>query len=103
MAPPFARFNRLRGTGEGKPEGRATEDERKGKKKRGRPKKGEDRPTPGPTRIERQVDLPARQALAELPTACDFGVKHDTNGNTTLTVIGILGGATKRIWLGRMG
>lgn len=33
------------------------------------------------TRIERQVDLSVKEALSELPKPCDWGVKHDTDGN----------------------
>lgn len=49
--------------------------------KRGRPRKGEVRPTKQPTRLERQVagmSLPAM--LAELPRACDIGVKRNSQG-----------------------
>jgi hypothetical protein len=46
-------------------------------KKRGRPKKGEERPKE-PTRIERQVAQTAEQSRAELPTACDVGSKKNS-------------------------
>lgn len=49
--------------------------------KRGRPRKGEERAPPAPTRIERQVagmSLPAM--LADLPTACDVGCKTNSKG-----------------------
>ena len=48
-------------------------------KKRGRPKKGEERPKE-PTRIERQVAQTAEQSRAELPTACDVGSKKNSKG-----------------------
>ena len=48
-------------------------------KKRGRPKKGEERPKE-PTRIERQVAQTAAQGRAELPTACDVGSKKNSKG-----------------------
>jgi hypothetical protein len=70
-------FDRTCGTGEET----AQDQDSKGEKKRGRPKKGEERPAQEPTRIERQVDLPFPEAFSELPTVCDFGVKHDTDGN----------------------
>ena len=44
-------------------------------RKRGRPRKGEQRPKPEPTRIERQVTQALGQMLADLPTACDVGCK----------------------------
>lgn len=50
-------------------------------RKRGRPRHGEDRPAPALTRLQRQAagqDLPAM--LAELPTACDAGVKKNSQG-----------------------
>jgi IS5 family transposase len=48
-------------------------------KKRGRPKKGEERPK-APTRIECQVAQTAEQSRAELPTACDVGSKKNSKG-----------------------
>jgi hypothetical protein len=55
--------------------------EPKVKYKRGRPRKGEERPKPGPTRIERQLSQDLTEALAELPTACDVGTKIDSKGS----------------------
>lgn len=49
------------------------------KKRPGRSKKGEPS-TRVPTRMERQVLQSPAQALAELPTACDVGVKPDSQG-----------------------
>ena len=52
-------------------------------KKRGRPKKGEERPKE-PTRLERQAagqDLP--EMLADLPKACNVGTKRNSKGHTT--------------------
>lgn len=51
------------------------------KYRRGRPKKGEDRPKPSPTRIERQLNQSYAEAIAELPTACDVGTKIDSKGS----------------------
>jgi transposase len=49
-------------------------------KKRGRPKKGEERPTTM-TRIERQAaGMPLTAMLAELPKACDVGEKCNSKG-----------------------
>jgi len=51
------------------------------KRKRGRPRKGEERPKPEPTRIERQLGQTYEQAIAELPTVCDVGTKIDSKGS----------------------
>jgi len=51
------------------------------KRKRGRPKKGEERPKPEPTRIERQLSQTYVEAIAELPSACDVGTKIDSKGS----------------------
>ena len=50
-------------------------------RKRGRPKKGEEPPKPEPTRIEKQLEQTAQEALAELPYVCNVGGKRDTKGN----------------------
>jgi len=55
--------------------------EPKPKYRRGRPKKGEERPKPGPTRIERQLTQTAAEAIAELPIVCDVGTKIDSKGS----------------------
>src|SRR6266568_2299768 len=47
-------------------------------KKRGR--KGKNDPPRELTRLERQRKQMPEEAFAELPTACDFGCKQDTNG-----------------------
>ena len=44
-------------------------------RKRGRPRKDEERPKPEPTRLERQTTQNLDQMLADLPTACDVGSK----------------------------
>src|ERR1700690_877110 len=49
-------------------------------RKRGRPRKDEDRPKPEPTRLERQTTQSLDQMLAELPTACDVGCKKNSKG-----------------------
>ena len=49
-------------------------------KKRGRPKKGEERPKPQPSRLERQATQTLAQMLAELPDACDVGSKKNSKG-----------------------
>ncbi len=42
-------------------------------RKRGRPRKGEIRPAPPPSRIERQRGMTLAAMLADLPRACDVG------------------------------
>jgi hypothetical protein len=49
-------------------------------RKRGRPRKDEQRPKPEPTRLERQTNQNLDQMLAELPTACDVGCKKNSKG-----------------------
>src|SRR5271167_35357 len=49
-------------------------------RKRGRPRRDEDRPKPEPTRLERQTTQSLGQMLAELPTACDVGCKKNSKG-----------------------
>lgn len=51
-------------------------------RKRGRPKKGEERAVPEPTRIERQLGQTLEQMLAELPKECDKGTKSNAQGYT---------------------
>jgi hypothetical protein len=48
-------------------------------KKRGRPRKGEERPKE-PTVIERQVGQRTAESLAQRPTACDVGSKKNSKG-----------------------
>lgn len=50
------------------------------KKKRGRQKKGEERPAPDPTRLERQLMMNIDNMLADLPKACDIGTKKNSKG-----------------------
>ena len=51
--------------------------------KRGRPRKGETRPAPPPTLIERQMQMNQAELLASLPTACDVGTKKNSKGYMT--------------------
>jgi len=53
--------------------------EPKPKKKRGRPRKGEEH-LPEPTRIERQMTMTVEEMVSELPTACDRGTKRNSEG-----------------------
>jgi len=50
------------------------------KRPRGRPKKGEKRPPPEPTRIERQLTQTLAQMMSELPKQCDIGSKCNAQG-----------------------
>ena len=49
-------------------------------KKRGRPAKGEFREPKEQTRLERQVNQSAEEALKELPVLCDRGTKKNSKG-----------------------
>ena len=53
------------------------------KRKRGRPKTGEERPKPPkpPTRLALQGGMSKQQMLDDLPTACDVGAKKNSKGN----------------------
>ena len=51
------------------------------KRKRGRPRKGESRPTPPPRRIERQLGMTLAAMLVELPRHCDVGAKRNAKGH----------------------
>lgn len=52
------------------------------KRKRGRPKKGEEPPPTPPTRLEQQPHWSLEQCLAELPKHCDVGTKRNSKGHT---------------------
>ena len=51
------------------------------KRKRGRPKKGEERDKQ-PTRLEKQAsnEMGLSEMIADLPTACDVGTKRNSKG-----------------------
>lgn len=49
------------------------------KRKRGRPRKGEQRPKQK-RRLERQLDMTLAEMLADLPKACNVGVKRNAKG-----------------------
>ena len=51
----------------------------KPKRKRGRPRKGEERPKE-PTRLERQQSMTLPEMLDDLPQACDVGTKRNAKG-----------------------
>jgi hypothetical protein len=54
---------------------------KRNKGRRGRPKKGEERPAPEPTRLERQASgMTLDEMLADLPKACDFSAKKNSQG-----------------------
>jgi transposase len=53
------------------------------KRKRGRPRKGEQRPAKEPRRLQRQLEMPVPQMVADLPTACDVGTKRNAKGHQT--------------------
>jgi hypothetical protein len=51
-------------------------------KKRGRPKKGEEKAPFEPTRLEKQTSMTLEEMLNDLPIGCDKGGKKDSKGNT---------------------
>lgn len=51
-------------------------------RKKGRPAKAEKRQLPEPKRLERQLLQTAEESIAELPSACDRGVKKNAKGYT---------------------
>jgi len=55
--------------------------EAKPPRKRGRPKKGEQRPAPPPKRLELQPTRTLAENLADLPTRCDVGCKRNSQGH----------------------
>lgn len=55
----------------------------KQKGKRGRPKKGEERPVPEKKRLDAQREWSIEECLRDLPRACDVGTKKDSKGHKT--------------------
>ena len=53
----------------------------KPKRKRGRPRKDEQRPPKEPRRLERQPDMSLPEMLEDLPHACDVGTKRNAKGH----------------------
>lgn len=49
-------------------------------RKKGRPKKGENRVAPAPSRLERQGTMGLGEMIRDLPTACDVGTKRNSKG-----------------------
>lgn len=52
------------------------------RKKRGRPKNGEEKAKPEPTRVQKQRKMTFEEMLNDLPKACNKGAKKDSKGNT---------------------
>lgn len=50
------------------------------KHSRGRPKKGESRPAPEPTRLQRQLSQTLEEMVRDLPRQCDRGCKSNAQG-----------------------
>jgi Transposase DDE domain/Transposase domain (DUF772) len=53
------------------------------KRKRGRPRKGEEVEKKEPRRLERQADMSLAEMLSDLPTHCAVGTKRNAKGHTT--------------------
>lgn len=69
--------------GREKPQKKGKEDTPKTKKKKGRPKKGEETLPPEPKRIEVQPGRSLEDNLKDLPCLCDVGTKRNRKGHTT--------------------
>jgi hypothetical protein len=54
----------------------------KPKRKRGRPRKGEERPAPDPKRLDVQLEQSADEAVSNLSKVCNWGCKADTSGHS---------------------
>lgn len=54
--------------------------EKPAKRKRGRPKKGEETLKRGPTRLERQQTMTLAEMIKDLPKVCDSGTKVNSKG-----------------------
>lgn len=65
-----------------KPAKKEKEDTRRPKKKKGRPKKGEQALPPEPKRIELQPERSLEENIRELPNRCDIGAKRNSKGHT---------------------
>jgi transposase len=52
------------------------------KRKKGRPKKGEEKAPSEPSRIDKQLNMTLEEMLKDLPQCCDVGAKKDSKGNT---------------------
>ena len=65
-----------------KPTPKCKSDQKPMKRKRGRPRKGEERPPKDKTRLERQAagDMTLEQMLDDLPKDCDRGAKVNAQG-----------------------
>lgn len=50
-------------------------------RKRGKPKAGEVRPAPEPTRLQRQLTQTVPEMLVDVPTACSVGAKRNSQGH----------------------
>ena len=57
------------------------EKEPKSNKRRGRPKKGEEKSAKEPTRIEKQQTMSLEEMLKDLPKVCDIGTKKNSKGH----------------------
>lgn len=51
------------------------------KRKKGRPRKGEEPQPKDPTKLEIQLTRELNENLADIPTVCDWGTKRDSKGN----------------------
>ena len=56
--------------------------DKKSKSKRGRPKKGEEKPPEKPKRIEKQKTMSLKEMLEDLPKECDIGTKKNSKASS---------------------
>lgn len=63
-----------------KPELKKQDQALKSSRKRGRPKKGEERPEPMPTRLDRQASMTLGEMIDDLPKVCNVGTKQNSKG-----------------------
>jgi len=66
-----------------RPVKKETKDTPTAKRRRGRPKKGEESPPKEPKRVEKQLSMALPEMLEELPKACDVGTKRNSKGHQT--------------------
>ncbi len=63
-------------------EQKSASEDTKPKRKRGRPKKGEEKPLEEPKRIEKQLTMSLEEMVEDLPKDCDIGTKKNSKGHS---------------------
>ena len=57
-------------------------DNKKASRKRGRPKKGAEKPPKEPSRLEKQQSMSLKEMLEDLPKECNIGTKKNSKGHS---------------------